>query len=382
MSEVIEQESTELVTLPAKETALSVYSTAGGLDPLIEQIRAKVAGTVYDMNTAKGRDECRSDAAKVGRSKQAIERMGKDLSAYHKEVPKKIDAERKRAFDELEALQKQVRQPLTEWEEAEDLRVATHRASIDNMRQLAVLNGTEDAGTLKAWLDSIESKVIGPAWDEFETEAARVRQDSVEKLRAALASREKYDAEQIELAKLRAEAEARRIQDEKDRIAKEAAEAATKAAEAKAQAERDAAAKAAADAKAEADRRELQLKLQAETAEREKLEAVRKAEKDQAEAMERERQAEIRAKAEAIAAAERATQAAEAARRAEVKRQADEAARIEAEAKAREANKAHKAKINNAALSAFIAEGLTAECAKLAVMLIATKKIPGITINY
>ena len=67
---------------------------------------------------------------------------------------------------------------------------------------------------------------------------------------------------------------------------------------------------------------------------------------------------------------------------AERKRQADEAARIEAETKAREANKAHKAKVNNAALSAFIAEGLTAECAKLAVMLIAQKKIPGITINY
>lgn len=48
----------------------------------------------------------------------------------------------------------------------------------------------------------------------------------------------------------------------------------------------------------------------------------------------------------------------------------------------REANKAHKAKTNNAAMSAFIAEGLTPECAKLAVVAIASGKIPDIKINY
>lgn len=371
MSEVLEQESTELVTLPPQETALAVYSVVGGLDPLIEQIRAKVAGTVYDMATAKGRDECRSDAAKVAKSKTAIERMGKALSAEYKEIPKKIDAERKRAFDALEALQKQVRQPLTEWEEAEEARIALLKADIQGIADQVDGIAEMDAAAIQARWELVDSLKIDGAWEEFEAEAHRVRAGTLDILVKAHITRKKHEAEQAELARLRAEAAERERKDAEARIAKEAAEAATKAAEAKAQAERDAAAKAAAEAKAAADRRELELKLKAETAERERLEAIQKAEKE---------------KADAIACAEQEKQGAEERQRqaveAERKRQADEAARIEAETKAREANKAHKAKINNAAMAAFIAEGLTAECAKLAVVLVASGKIPSIKIHY
>ncbi len=359
MSEVIEQESTELVTLPTKESALTVYSNVGGLDPLIEQIRAKVAGTVYDMSTAKGRDECRSDAAKVARSKTAIEKLGKALSAEYKEIPKKIDAERKRAFDELEALQKKVREPLTKWEEAEEARIARHKLAIELLQQSTETHDFS-TGTLRETIAAVELTIVDESWEEFEAEGHRVKAKALEVLRTALAVREKYEADQAELARLKAEAEARAKQDEQDRIAKEAAEAATKAAEAKAQAERDAAAKREADAKA----------------------AQAKAEQDAKDALERQKQAEARAEAEKLAAEQRAKDAAEAARLAEVKRQADEAARIEAEQRQREANKAHKAKINRAALAAFIEGGVPEGCAKQAVTLIAKGEIPAVTINY
>lgn len=363
-------ETTELVELPKQETALSVYSVIGGLDPIIDQIRAKVAGTVYNMATAKGRDECRSDAAKVARSKAAIEKMGKALSAEYKEIPKKIDAERKRAFDALEILQKEVRQPLTDWEQAEESRIAGHKDALESI-VLTVINAGETAEQIRVALAIVEQIEIGSQWEEFEAEAARAKDKAVTNLRAALAAREKHEAEQAELAKLRAEAEARRIQDEKDRIAREAAVAATKAAEDKARAERDAADKAAADAKAEADRRELDLKLKAETAERERLEAIRKADQDRADSI-------ARAEKEKREAEERQIQAVEAERR----RQADEAARIEAEAKAREADRAHKASINGAALAAFMAGGMTEECAKQAITLIVKGQIPAIKIYY
>ncbi|WP_343075403.1 hypothetical protein [Pseudomonas sp. AF32] len=49
---------------------------------------------------------------------------------------------------------------------------------------------------------------------------------------------------------------------------------------------------------------------------------------------------------------------------------------------AREADKAHKTKINRAALEAFIAGGMTEECAKQAITLIAQRKIPAISIQY
>lgn len=361
MSEVIEQESTELVTLPAKESALTVYSNVGGLDPLIEQIRAKVAGTVYDMTTKKGRDECASDAYKVAKSKAAIEKLGKALSAEYKEIPKKIDAERKRAFDELEALQKQVRQPLTEWEEAEEARIALLNAAVMRLNQFCA-NASQhlELDTLRSMLSEVTDTIVDGAWDEFETEAHRAKEKAVAALTDALAAREKHETEQAELAKLRAEAEARRIQDEKDRIAREAAEAATRAAEAKAQAERDAAAKREADAKA----------------------AQAKAEQDAKDAAERQRRAEEQAEAERLASIERANQAAEEARQAEVKRQADEAARIEAEAKAREKDRAHKAKVMGQAKEGLMAAGITEDQARAAVKLIVAGKVPNVRIHF
>lgn len=360
MSEVAEVETTELVTLPAREVALQVYSTAGGLDPLIEEIRNKVSGVVYDMTTAKGRAECASDAFKVAKSKTAIEKLGKALSAEYKEIPKKIDAERRRAFDALEALQAQVRQPLTEWERAEEARIAKHKDGIEWFRLRAEENRDLDSAELRASIEEVGARIVDESWEEFEAEAHRMKARALDSLTQALAAREKYEAEQAELARLRAEAEARRIQDEKDRIAREAAEAATRAAEAKAQAEREAAA-----------RREAQAKAAAEKAERDRLEAI-----------ERQKQAEARAEAERLAAEQRAKDAAEAARKAEIQRQADEAARIEAEQKAREADRAHKANINNAAVVALVAGGLTQEAAKLAITMIAQGKVPAVRINY
>ncbi len=360
MSEVAEVESTELITLPPRETALQVYSTPGGLDPLIEQIREKVAGTVYDMTTAKGRAECASDAFKVAKSKTAIEKLGKALSAEYKEIPKKIDAERRRAFDALEALQAQVRQPLTDWEQAEEARIAKHKAGVEWFRLRAEENRDLDSAELRASIEEVGARVVDESWEEFEAEAHRMKARALDSLTQALAAREKYEAEQAELARLRAEAEARRIQDEKDRIAREAAERATREAEAKAQAEREAAAK-----------REAQANAAAEQAERDRLEAI-----------ERQKQAEARAEAEKLAAEQRAKEAAEAARLAELKRQADEKAAEEAAQRKREADKQHKASINNAALSAFVENGLPEECAKQAVVLIAKGLIPAVRIHY
>src|SRR5690606_6105659 len=130
MSEVIEKESTELVTLPAYENALQVFTTEEALDRLYAEVEAKVAGVVYDMTTRKGREQCASDAYKVARSKQAVEKLGARLSAEYKEIPKKIDASRRRIKERFDALQEQIRQPLNEWEAAEEARIAGHKASI------------------------------------------------------------------------------------------------------------------------------------------------------------------------------------------------------------------------------------------------------------
>lgn len=381
--------STELAVVPPQETALAVYSTEKGLEPWLQVIRSKIDGFTPDISTRKGREAIASMAYAVARSKTALDDVGKKLVADLKEVPKKIDAERKRVRDTLEAWQEEVRRPLNEWQAAEDARVDKHNSAIERIRLTAIdLDGitAEDLADRVAQLEAI---ALGEGWEEFEAEAARAKDKALVILRAALTARRQYEADQAELARRRAEDELREQQEREARIAREAEERALREAEQRAQAEREAAArreqelidsaanakraaeKAAADAEAAAELQRRQLKLQAEQAQlaAEQAEANRLA-------------AEQRAEQARVAAEQRAIQAAEDARLAEIKRQKDAADEILRQERLREADKEHRRAINLAALEAFVKGGMTEECAKQAITLIASRVIPAISIQY
>jgi septal ring factor EnvC (AmiA/AmiB activator) len=338
----------ELAVVPPKETALQVFQQPNGLDPWLKQIRDEIDAFVPDVSTRKGREAIASVAHRVARSKTALDGVGKELVAELKEIPKKIDGERKRMRDTLDAWRDEVRAPLNEWEAAEEARKAKHQGAIEqiNLRlECRDLDSTE----LRQNIEWLEGMAIDESWEEFEPEALRAKDKALTALREALAAREKYEAEQAELEELRRKQAEQEQRDREAAIAREAEERAKREAEQRAQQEREAAA-----------RRELELKLQAEQAEREKLEAQQRAE-----------QAAKDAEARAQAAAE-----------AERQRIADEQAEAERQAKAREADKEHKASINSAALQAFIAGGMPEDCAKQAVILIAKRQIPNVTIIY
>ena len=244
--------SNDLAQIPSKENALTVFSAAKGLDPYLAQIRAEIDSFIPDISTVKGRAAIASIAHKVARSKTALDNVGKDLVAELKDIPKKIDAERKRMRDTLDAWKDEVRKPLDDWEDAEAARVAKLQAGIDWFKLRTTENADLDAEELKATLAKVESTIVGEKWEEFEAEAHRAKAAAIESLTTQLAKREKYDAEQAELLRLRAEAEAREQKEREERIAREAAEQATREAEEKAQRERDAEAKRVQDEQAAA----------------------------------------------------------------------------------------------------------------------------------
>jgi hypothetical protein len=393
----------ELIVAPPQETALAVYSADKGLEPWLEKIRVKIdefLAVVPDLKTAKGRKEIASMAYEVARTKTAIENKGKELSAEQKKVPVRIDAERKRVWDILETWQKEVRKPLDDWQAAEDKRVDAHNEKLNWLRCLPLNLASETSAHVLGLIDQAEAVEVGDEWEEFKAEAAGAKDLAIKALRATHAELLRYEADQAELARLRAEAEAQAQRDREAEIARAAAERARIEAEQRAQAERDAAIKREADAKAAADRRELELKLAAEQAERaaaqaarEKIESEQRAAQQKIDDERRHQQALIQAESDRIAAVERAereqaeserkqAEAAERARAAEVARQEAEAAEIARQQAARDADKAHKAKINRAALDAFVAGGMTEECAKQAITLIAQRKIPNIAITY
>ena len=385
-------EETQLAVAPPKETALAVFSTANGLEPWLQQVRVKVdefQKILPDLKTKKGRDAYASMAHQIAKSKTALEAVGKEISAQQKEIPKKIDAERKRVWDILESWQKEVRKPLDDWQAAEDQRVNAHNDGIQQIKDLAMFAETPTAAFVAQVIADLELVALDDSWEEYLPEAAQAKDKSLATLRALLVTRQQYEAEQAELVRLRAEAEAQAQRDREAEIARVAAEQARIEAEQRAQAERDAAARreqelldqaaatqraaaqAALDAEAAAERQRLQLELQAEQART----AAAQAEASRV-------AAEQRAEQDRLTAIRRQEEAVEQARLAEVARANAAADEILRQQQAREADKAHKAKINRAALDAFIACGMTEECAKQAITLIAQRKIPAIAITY
>ena len=371
-------EQTELAVVPPKETALQVYQTPNGLDPYLKHIRDQIDTFVPDVKTAKGRKAIGSIAYSIARSKSALDDLGKDLVSELKEIPKKIDAERKRMRDTLTAWQEEVRRPLTEWEQAEAARVTRHEQGVAAIKAEGIELGLLDAEDLLTRIGRVEAVTLGDTWEEFDAEAGQVKDQVLVSLREALTARLKYDVEQAELARLRREADERAEQD-RIRAAQEAAvEAERQRVAQEQQAERDAAAKREQDLKdqaaaqeREAENQRLQLKLQAEQAERARIQA----ESDRVateQRMEQERQA----------AARRQEEAAEQARQEERRRADAAAAEIVRQQEARERDEAHRRSINRAALEAFMAEGMPESCAKQAVKLIAQRKIPNIAISY
>lgn len=368
--------STEVVTVP-KENALQVFSAEQGLDPYLSQIRAEIDCFVPDVSTAKGRKEIASIAYKVAQSKTALDNVGKDLVAELKEVPKKIDAERKRMRDLLDHWKDEVRAPLNEWEAAEAARVARHQANIDYMK-LRLECRDLDAAELKSNIATIEGTIIGEHWEEFEAEAARVKDKALTALRDALAIREKHEAELAAIAKFNAEQAERDAQAERDRIAQEAVDRATREAEQRAQAERDAAAKR----EAELVEKAAQAQRQAEQDKRDATAAAEQARLNAELSEQRRIAAEKQAELDRVAAEQRQAEAVERAAQAERQRQADEQARVEAEAKAREADRAHKGATLKAAKEAILKTGITEEQAVAVIKMIAAGKVPAISIQY
>lgn len=368
-SEVESKPETALAPLPPQETALAVYTKVGGLDPWLEKIKAEVQGRVPDLKTKKGRDEIASLAYKVRQAKTALDGLGKDLVDTLKEAPKKVDAERKRMREILDALATDVRKPLTDWEEAEEAKVKAISEKIEAIKFFGV--GVTTSDEMKHQISLLENLIIDDEYGDFKEAALELKDDHLRKLRANFATMQKAEADAIELAKLRHEAAEREKKEHEQRIAEEAAKKARAAAAAEI-VERDRlAAKAIADAEAlakatkeAAEKRELELQLRAAESERLRLEQKQQAEQAAQDALDKAE----RDKAKAI--------------QDEKERVKQQAAKEAAEARQREENTAHRGKINRAALAAFVEQGIEAETAKLIIAMIAKKTIPAISITY
>ncbi|MGR3218938.1 MAG: hypothetical protein ACUZ8H_03850 [Candidatus Anammoxibacter sp.] len=329
--------------------AVDLFNGSSNLDDLLFKIADEAKSLVPDLTTKMGRDEIASVAHKVARSKTYLDGLRKDLIADKKKEVKAVDAEGKKMRATLDALKAEVRQPLTDWEEKEDLRVDTHKLNLVSISEKENISWSDLTTLLiKEFIAEVEAVDI-KSFEEFTATAAVAKEAALKSLNAALDSRVKYDSEQEELEKLRAESAAKKDEEEKEQLRLEGENRAKIEAEEKAKEEKE------------------RVKIQAEKAEKDKQQAILA--KEQAE--KRAQKAEENAKIEAEKAAQ-----------AERDRIEQERLNEEIAAKKREANKAHKKKINNAILDAFVICGVSKIEAKKAVEAIAKNEVPYLKINY
>jgi hypothetical protein len=359
--------TTELATINITNP-LQIFSTPKGLDDVIDKIEKEVKSIDRDISTHAGRENIRSIAFKLAKTKNALDKMGKELTEEQRKVVDAVNAERKRAWDRMEALQHEIRQPLTDWENAEKDRVAGHELVLAEIA--AAGTHAADSITFAAALLELD-KYRDRDWQEFAERGKHALANKTTELTQKRDAALKAEADARELERLRKEEEARKRKEEDARIAHEAAEKARLAAEAKASEDAR-----IAQEKAEREKRDAEERAAAEKARAEKAEAEASA-------------AAAKAEADRIAAEAKAEQEKAAAVEAERKRiEAEAKAKLDAEAKEtakREADKKHMAKINNEVKTAIlkVAAILDAdERAQAIVVAIAKGQIPHVKITY
>ena len=213
------------VTVVNKASLLSFFKDGANLDGLYNVVQAKARALVADVTTADGVSKIKSTARQIASIKKRVDDIGKDVVAELKDLPKQIDANRKKWREDMEALQEEIRKPVTEIEnrqaEIEEIR-ATHG-------KLA-LSGSEEIKAAIESLDKIE--LTGDKWKESledATAAVTAEKGALEVMLNAALKKEAEARELEELRKKQEEAERiireQKIREEAERKARAEAEA-------------------------------------------------------------------------------------------------------------------------------------------------------------
>lgn len=337
-----------------------------------EHVKAEAKALPVDLSTEKGRKAIKSMAHKIARTKTAIDEAGKKLNAEARAKIDAVDESRRKIRERFDALKDEVRAPLTEWEEAEEERLAKVERFFNRMDACSKVSLDDTAESVKYRYESIA--LIKPDLELFQsrhTEAVQALDRTLSVLKDAYERLTREEEERAELARLRAEKEERERQEAERKAAEERAEIERRAAE-------------------ERKAREEEEKRQAEEAQK-REEERRKAEQERIEREARERaEAEARARVEA---AERAAREAEeaAARKIEEDRQAREREKAEQERVEREQreaeqlrqqNREHRATVMGAAKTAIMELGIEEPRAKEIILAIAAGNIPHVSIQF
>lgn len=190
-----------------KANVITVFTVDNQLDPILQKIANDVKSLIPDTTTVSGRKEIASMAYRVAQSKTYLDGLGKQLVDDYKELPKKIDANRKSMRDFLDNLKDEVRKPLTDWE-AEQAKIEAERLAKEEAEKLAIkIENDHEIGLL---LNAEFDRKIAEAKQLAEQQ--RLDHERVIAERAAEQAR-KQEQEKAEASRLESEKEAERLRE-------------------------------------------------------------------------------------------------------------------------------------------------------------------------
>lgn len=360
--EILPPESQDIIELVFENPALAIRDEEKAQAFLVKVREHAMSIGEKDMSKAKDRDEVRSMASKVTKSKTMLNSARLEMTAGLRKEVEEINAAGKVLTAGLAEIADEVRAPLTAWETAEKKREELVESTIARIKAAALVTISDTAASVSERGNEIYEIEIDPEVFRKRTdEATEAQAATIKALHEAMNVLREREEAQAELAKMKAA--------EAERLAKEAEELRQREA-------------ADAAARAEQEAKEREERLKQEAADRARREAEEAAEQERL-AAEREAQRKIDEANERAAAAERAAQAERdriAAEKAEEQRIAEQQA---AEQARRERNAAHRRKIMGTVKQSIIEiGGITDEAAMAIVRAMAKGNVPHVTVQF
>ena len=235
----------------------------------MQEFKRQYDGVVYDLAVPEQEKKARSDRYTIGKVISALDERHKEIKAPLKEKVDLIDGERKHIKDELLDVQGKIKSQI----DAHEAKIQAHQETLSAKVEALRLNMDNltsiSANGLATLRDNLINTVIDETYEDHKDEAEFVRSESVGKLDVIIAARVKYEADQVELEKLRKESVARSQAERDEKIRKEASERAQREAEEKAKREIEAAQRKQYEAEQAAKRAEQEARDKMEREQRE-----------------------------------------------------------------------------------------------------------------
>lgn len=231
-----------------QERLQAFFADGKNLDEAYGRIEKLAKGLVADVTTKEGVSQIKSCARQIASAKTKIDNLGKQVVAELKELPKIIDANRRNFRERMEALQDEIRRPVTEIEERE--------AEIDRIKAVHQQLIDADSATIKQNIEAVKAIALtAEKWKESLEKASKAVNGEINALETMLKAAEKREAEARELEELRKKQEEaeriireQKIREEAERKAREEAEARAAAEKARLEREKEEAERKAAEA--------------------------------------------------------------------------------------------------------------------------------------